>query len=243
MQAVQPDEFQITYGAQVKAVAILATPLCLAAFVMLLSYLWLAKENLLPARPRQAPLGGLGPVKSFLTASSLIGQKPKPQDTKQVKEVEEIKETSELYDSEPVQNVATPVRLLRHDIEHTGGGVGHNQVRLACSVGRMVIGQLPALLSCSLLMLIACLPSVLQGGEIVVEALRLAGVRRLFGIPGVQNLALYNAICSPPECLEGLDGTEQVAMHLIGNEEGWLGHTMRFAEAHGKGMCCVVAEC
>ncbi|CAJ1441452.1 unnamed protein product, partial [Effrenium voratum] len=198
VQAVQPDEFQITYGAQVKAVAILATPLCLAAFVMLLSYLWLAKENLLPARPRQAPLGGLGPVKSFLTASSLIGQKPKPQDTKQVKEVEEIKETSELYDSEPVQNVATPVRLLRHDIEHTGG-------------------------------------------EIVVEALRLAGVRRLFGIPGVQNLALYNAICSPPECLEGLDGTEQVAMHLIGNEEaaGYMAWGVWHQERR-LGCACVI---
>lgn len=50
-----------------------------------------------------------------------------------------------------------------------------------------------------------------SGGEIVVETLRLVGVERLFGIPGVQNLALYRAICQP----QG----KEVAMHLIGNEE------------------------
>lgn len=54
-----------------------------------------------------------------------------------------------------------------------------------------------------------------SGGEIVVEALRLSGVERLFGIPGVQNLALYNAICCP----QGKPQAGDVAMHLIGNEE------------------------
>ena len=61
-----------------------------------------------------------------------------------------------------------------------------------------------------------------SGGEMVVEALRLSGVERLFGIPGVQNLALYNAICRPQDKQDkaredGEDG--EVAMHLIGNEE------------------------
>eukprot|EP00438_Fugacium_kawagutii_P034044 Skav224282 [mRNA] locus=scaffold1019:87317:96411:+ [translate_table: standard] len=59
-----------------------------------------------------------------------------------------------------------------------------------------------------------------SGGEIVVEALRLSGVERLFGIPGVQNLALYNAISHPsPSHPQPGRTVGTVAMHLIGNEE------------------------
>ncbi|MBI1962679.1 MAG: thiamine pyrophosphate-binding protein, partial [Candidatus Rokubacteria bacterium] len=35
---------------------------------------------------------------------------------------------------------------------------------------------------------------ILTGGEWVVEALRAEGVRHVFGIPGVHNLAIYDAL-------------------------------------------------
>ncbi|CAE8625301.1 unnamed protein product [Polarella glacialis] len=74
------------------------------------------------------------------------------------------------------------------------------------------------------------------GAEVVVEALRLAGVRRLFGIPGVQNLALYGAMCTQPS--SGRASEDEVAMHLIGNEEAAA--FLAWGAWHGEGrLACV----
>ena len=146
---------------------------------MLLSYCWLTK-NALSTKPDAAvkqALGGLGPIHNFPSptspaGNSHIGEKNVSEASPKVTEhagpesedVTAEQATQCLDDAPESQSIVDrPMSYLRSGVEHTGG-------------------------------------------EIVVEALRLAGVSRLYGIPGVQNLALYNAICSPPEAAKLFSG-------------------------------------
>jgi thiamine pyrophosphate-dependent acetolactate synthase large subunit-like protein len=51
----------------------------------------------------------------------------------------------------------------------------------------------------------------MTGGQAVVAALRAQGVRAVFGMPGVHNLALYDALCDAPEIQHVVVRHEQAA--------------------------------
>ncbi len=57
-------------------------------------------------------------------------------------------------------------------------------------------------------------PRALTGGEWVVEALRAEGVRHVFGIPGVHNLAIYDALLRQSEITHILTRHEQGAAFM-----------------------------
>ena len=69
------------------------------------------------------------------------------------------------------------------------------------------------------------------GGEWVVEALRAEGVRHVFGIPGVHNLAIYDALLRQSEI------THVLARHEAG--AGFMADG--YARVSGKpGVCFIV---
>ena len=177
---------------QTQAAALLLFPLCLSALAMILTSLWFQIEGTWPI-----PLGLRESDKKEKKDSDYLANateplkeaftKAKPQLPEQKQQAEIPKQQTE--QAQEAQGVATPEIHSDHAMQ----SFVHEPLKL------LQLGKEHS------------------GGEIVVEALRLAGVARLFGIPGVQNLALYNAICSPPEVGTALE--DGMAMHLIGNEE------------------------
>src|SRR5207247_10970010 len=57
-------------------------------------------------------------------------------------------------------------------------------------------------------------PELRTGGEWIVEALRAEGVRHVFGLPGVHNLAIYDALLKQHEITHVLARHEQGAAFM-----------------------------
>src|SRR5438132_14417859 len=57
-------------------------------------------------------------------------------------------------------------------------------------------------------------PELRSGGEWIVEALRAEGVRHVFGLPGVHNLAIYDALLKQHEITHVLARHEQGAAFM-----------------------------
>jgi TPP-dependent 2-oxoacid decarboxylase len=66
---------------------------------------------------------------------------------------------------------------------------------------------------------------VRTGGEWVVEVLRAQGVRHVFGLPGVHNLAIYDALIRQHDIAHILSRHEQHSVAaIIGVRDGLLRH-------------------
>src|SRR5246127_4240746 len=57
-------------------------------------------------------------------------------------------------------------------------------------------------------------PELRTGGEWIVEALRVEGVRHVFGLPGVHNLAIYDALIRQHDIAHVLSRHEQGAAFM-----------------------------
>ena len=171
------------WEAEMKSLTLLLFPLGLSIVSTALSYVWFSLlKTENDGETAEEPAQSATNIKALTKDSSLL-----PRQMAKAKPFDQERESETAKSAKPMS--IKPIETIE-PIEPTSKSLAKPD---GCPMLRLEPG------------------SQYSGGEIVVEALRLVGVERLFGIPGVQNLALYRAICRP-------QGRE-VAMHLIGNEE------------------------